>query len=248
MQQPSLQDCEVVSSYMESSNQFYQELLGYKPTQTKLKIISEIKWFQFTQERGLAPNSSGIYLPRNQTAIIKEENPLSLFHEYFGHGLYCEQSLTGRKLVDLEKRLLEEEKHEFQEKQFSLKDIQRFRKQNKTFQELEEFRKINLGTYESFAIFTEYLLSGEFNLREEFEKKHDSLKNKEKEVVDSIINFNQKYGDLTTFYNFGLARRTTTERVKKLLEEVCGNKAVKNSKLILLTGSKKSFSDIDLFF
>ena len=95
-----------IKKLLDSSNQFYQELLGYKPEQTSLQQIPETQWNEFATQRGLNPNSSGIYLPRNQTAIILEENSLALFHEYFGHGLYCEQSLIGRKLIDLEKKLL----------------------------------------------------------------------------------------------------------------------------------------------
>ena len=236
-----------IKRLLDSSNSFYQDLLGYKPEQTFLEQIPEIQWNKFAEQRGLNHNSSGIYLPRNQTAVIQEENSLSLFHEYFGHGLYCEQSLIGRRLVDLERRLLEEEKQEFQAKQFNLKDIQRFRQQNKTFQELDEFRRQNLAQYELFAIFTEFLLSREFGLREMFERKYDSLSEQDKRAISSMINFSQQYGDLATFYAQGLARRTTSERVKRLLEEVYGKKAVDNSKLILLTGSKKPFSDIDLF-
>ena len=236
-----------IRTLLDSSNQFYQNLLGYKPEQTSLQQIPESQWNEFAQTRGLNPNSSGIYLPRNQTAIIQGENPLSLFHEYFGHGLYCEQSLAGRKLVDLERKLLEEEKQEFQERRFTLENLQRFREQNQTFQELEIFRQENLGRYELFAIWTEYLLSGEHNLRDEFGRKYDSLERQEKEAVDSVINFSQTYGDLATFYAQGMARRTMTERVRRLLGEVYGKESVDNSRLVLLTGSKKHFSDIDLF-
>src|SRR3989344_4169015 len=196
MQQPSLQDCEAMSSYIESSNSFYQNLLGYKLEQTSLQQIPENKWNEFAQVRRLNPNSSGIYLPRSQTAVIQEENPLSLFHEYFGHGLYCEQSLQGRKLVKLERKLLEEEKQEFQKRKFTLEDLQKFRRQNQTFQELDKFRKQNLAQYELFAIWTEYLLSGEYNLRNKFDGKYDSFSREEKEAVDSVVNFSQKYGNL----------------------------------------------------
>lgn len=119
-----------------SSNQFYQDLLGYQPEQTFLHQLLESRWNEFVEQRGLKPNLSGIYLPKNQTAITISGNPLSLFHEYFGHGLYCEKNLIGRRLVDLEKRLLEKEKKEFSSERFSLEDLQRFRKKNPIFQEL----------------------------------------------------------------------------------------------------------------
>ena len=185
-------------------------------------------------------------MPRNQTAIIHGENTLSLFHEYFGHGLYCEQNLTGRKLVDLERRLLEEEKQEFSKRRFTLEDIQKFRQGNLTFQELENFRQENLGRYELFAIWTEYLLSEEHNLREDFERKYDSLARQEKEAADSVINFSQQYGNLATFYAQGMVRRIITERVRELLEDIYKDK-LQDVKFALLYGSKKEFSDIDVF-
>jgi len=231
---------------LDSSNEFYQDLLGYKPEQTSLQQIPEDQWNEFATQRGLNPNSSGIYLPRNQIAIIQGENPLSLFHEYFGHGLYCEQNLTGRKLVDLEKKLLEEEKQEFFNSRFSLEDLQRFRQQNQTFQELENFRQENLGRYELFAIWTEYLLSGENDLRDLFGRKYDSLEGQEKEAVDSAINFGEKYGNLATMYAQGIARRTNTERVRRLLDDVYKDK-LQEVRFALLYGSKKEFSDIDVF-
>lgn len=235
-----------LQDYLDSSNTFYQDLIGYKPEQTSFQQVPEAKWNEFMQKRGLNPNSSGIYLPKNQTAVIQGENPLNLFYHYFGHGLYCEQSLSGRELVSLEKRLLEEEKQKFEGRQPTLEEMQDFRQTTKTFHNLKEFRRRNLRTYERFAIFTEFLLSGEFGLNHEFKKKYDSLSDRDRETADSVINFNKKYGNLATFYAQGLARRTTPERTKRLLEEVYGDK-LKNIKFALLYGSKKEFSDIDVF-
>jgi hypothetical protein len=235
-----------IKTLLDFSNQFYQDLLGYKPEQTLLRQIPESEWNNFTTQRELNPNSLGIYLPRNQTAIIQEENPLSLFHEYFGYGLYCEQSLTGRKLVDLEKQLLEEEKQEFSKKKFTFDELNKFREKSETFQELDYWWKNNLETYELFAIWTEYLLSGEHNLREDFERKYDSLEREEKEDVDSVINFSKSYGDLATFYAQGMARRTTLERVRRLLGDIYKDK-LKDVRFALLYGSRKEFRDIDVF-
>ena len=235
-----------IREVIETSNYFYHDLLGYKPEQTSLQQIPGNQWNEFATQRGLNPNSSGIYLPRNQTAVIQEQNPLSLFHEYFGHGLYCEQSLSGRKLIHLEKGLLDEEKQEFDGRQFNLEDLKRFREGNLRFQELDEFRKQNLAQYEIFAIWTEYLLSKENKLESEFEMKYDSFEKEDRESIDSIINFTAQYGNLATFYAQGLARRTTPERVRKLLENIYGDK-LKDIKFASLYGSRKEFSDIDVF-
>lgn len=139
-------------------------------------------------------------------------------------GLYCEQSLQGKKLVNLERRLLKEEWREFSGSNFSFESLQRFRKQNQTFQELNSFFKENHGIYESFAVFTEFLLSKEFGLRTIFERKYDSLTKHDKEAIEELISFSQNYGNLATFYNFGLARRTTPKRIRRLLKEVYKDK------------------------
>jgi len=231
---------------LDASNSIYQDLLGYKPENTRLQEIPENSWNEFAVQNGLNSNASGVYLPRNKTALIKEENSLSLFHEYFGHGLYCEQSLAGTKLVDLERRLLEEEKQEFKTRQFTLRDVQEYRHQNPIFQELDELRKKNLGVYEGFAIFTEFLLSGEFGLREDFYRKYNSLSNQDKKQIEDLASFNQQYGDLATFYSFGLARKTNPKRIKRLLENIYRDK-IREVRFALLYGSRSDFSDIDVF-
>jgi hypothetical protein len=227
-------------------NRYYQNFLGYSVKETELIIKSQKEWTSFCNQHNLNENSSGIYMPRNQTAIISSDSPLSLFHEYFGHGLFCEESLEGRKLVKLEKTLLEEEKQEFQGKQFTLKELEKFRKGNKTFQSLQELNEKNLVLYEGFALWTEYFLSKGFDFSSLFEKRYASLNKDTRKYIDGLIFFNQDYGDLATFYNFGMARRTTPKRVKKLLEEIYREK-IKEAKLAILYGSKKEFADIDIF-
>ncbi len=234
-------------NFLEISNKFYDDLLGYKPEQTSLFQIPKKNWIKFTTQNNLNPNSSGVYLPRSQTAIIQKDEALSLFHEYFGHGVYCEQSLIGKRLVYFEKQLLKEEKIEFANRKFTIEDLQKLRQQNKTFKKLNKFKKLNLARYELFAIWTEYLLSEELNLKEDFEKKYNFIESENRQAVDNIINFSKQYGNMATFYANGLSRKTTAKRAKELLKEIYGTDLVDHSKLILLTGSKKPFSDIDLF-
>jgi len=249
MLQPALRDSTALQSYIDVSNQFYQDLLGYKPGQTSLQILAKEQWQPFCERVGLNLDSLGIYLPRNQTAVIPSDSEtatLSLFHEYFGHGLFCEQNLSGKRLIELEKKLLEEEKQEFQRRQFTLEDVQSFRNKNQTFQELGEFKRQNLEQYELFAIWTEYLLSRKFGLRDKFEKRHDSLQNGNKENFDSVINFSRQYGDLAVFYAFGLRKIQSRKRLLRLSQDIFKNK-LDRTRLILHFGSGKEFSDIDLF-
>lgn len=224
-------------------NDYYENLLGYSVKKTNLKELNEEEWKNFCGNYQLIDSSYGIYLPRTETAVIPKGNWLSLFHEYFGHGLFCEQSLIGKRFVDLEKKLLEEEKQEFKNKKVILKDVEKFREHNKTCCELKKVHDKNIDLFEKFAIFSEYFLLKKFGIIE----KYELLLKQYKEKIDSVISFNNQYGDLATFYNFGLARVTTPERVRKLLQGIYEEKVIKNSKLVLLSGSRKPFSDIDLF-
>jgi len=196
---------EELKSEIDFCNEYYLNLLGYKPEKTKLQIFQERQWNSFCERVGLEENSSGVYLPRNQTAFIKGENPLTLFHEYFGHGLFCERTQIGQRLVNLEKELLKEEQQEFDGKEFTLEDLKKFRKQNQTFFSLDNFRKENLTQYESFAFWTEYLLSEKLGADEKFGRRYDEFSSDDKQLVEGAINFSEQYGELATFHGFGFS-------------------------------------------
>ncbi|MBU2615925.1 MAG: hypothetical protein KKC19_02370 [Nanoarchaeota archaeon] len=51
---------------------------------------------------------------------------------------------------------------------------------------------------------------------------------------------------MATFYELGLARRTTAERIKGLLRDMCG-KQLDSIKLGVLFGSRAPFSDVDIY-
>ncbi len=236
-----------IKHLLDESNKFYLNLLGYTLEQTILQSVQENQWCAFMQRKGLNSSSLGVYLPRNQEAIIRDDNPLSLFHEYFGHGLYCEQSVVGKTLVGLERNLLEEETREFRGRQFTLEDVEEFRVNSGVLRDLNKFKEENLGRYELFAIWTEHLLSNEFGMNESFEKKYDSLDSESKKTIENVVSFGERYGPLATFYESGLARVATSGRVKSLLEGVYGVKNIEDSRLVLLSGNRKPFSEIDLF-
>jgi len=235
-----------INEIKNDSNEIYLNLLGYSIKESSLKNLNSNDWNEFCLSYNLNKNSKGIYLPRNSTAVIPKNNSLSLFHEYFGHGLFCERSLVGKELVNLEKKLTEEEKNNFNGDEFSKEDLENFRRENETFNYLQNFKNQNLGIYEGFAVFSEYFLSNNFGLENLFEQKYEKLNGEFRKYFDEVISFNEKFGNLATFYGFGLERVTTPERVRKLLEEVYGDK-INDIEFAVLYGSKKGFSDIDVF-
>jgi len=82
---------------------------GALPKNTNLVILNPNDWDKLKRRRN-AESANGIFLPLTQTAFIRESGDIDtilpeLIHEYFGHGLYCEQALPGKRLVEFEKQL-----------------------------------------------------------------------------------------------------------------------------------------------
>ena len=221
-------------------------MLGYAPTKTTIRQLPKPEWQNYQKRNNLKNQISGIYLPRNQTAIIQKNDPLGLFHEYYGHGLYCEKTQTGQKIVSLEKELLREEQKNF--KGNSLSQLIKFRKDNTTHQKLIKYKNNSQNQFEIFAILTEYLLSRQFGIEKTFRRKYEKKLNENYiNTINDIIDFKNQHGNTAMFYELGLARNTNPKTINKLLQDIYGQKTIKKSKLILLTGSQKPFSDIDLF-
>lgn len=238
----------ILKSYLDSSNDFYQGLLGYKQEQTKLTVLDCEGWRALCKKQEGNQDASGMFQPRSQIAVINSESevyPLNLFHEYFGHGLFCERTLTGKKLVDLEQKLMQEEKEHFEGIPFSLKELKRFRENNATFKHLQQEREDNLDLYENFAIWTECLLAKHFDINQ-FEMRYDSMPESERSQFDKILSFSKRYGNLSTFYAVGFERKITIPRVKMLLEDIYKN-LLQDARFIVVYGSGKPFSDIDIF-
>lgn len=224
-------------------NHLYEDLLGYTVENSALYTLPDEEWSNFINENEYNKDSLGVYLPRNQTAVVKEGSILNLFHEYYGHGLYCEKTKKGQELVGLEKKLLEEEREEFKYENFTLEELKEYRNSNETFQELIKFRDENLFEYELFAVWSEYFLSKKFGIREEFEEKYKPSENK---TINDLIEMNNCFGDLGTFYQFDLPRCTNVKRTNTLIHDILKD-GIKSVKFGVLFGSKKEFSDFDIY-
>ena len=239
----------LTNELIHSTNQYYQKILGFYPKRTRLQTYSKQGWNNFCKALNFNHNSEGIFLTRNLTAyILKDSKNLTLnfFHEYFGHGLYCEYSKNGKFLEKLEKRLEKEEKKEFKRKQFSKQELKEFRKENPIFKLLKKERKKSLNLYENFAIWTEKYLSKIFGFEREFDVKYKGLSKEIKENLEKLLNFQKTNGDLALFYELGFPKYYNKKKIKNLATNLF-KEDIKDSRLVLLYGSKKPYSDIDLF-
>ena len=94
--------------FLEKGKSILNEKFGIKPEKTRIIYCDEDSWAGSYKRRGIIPGGS--FLPRNFEAYIPrgEEGDVDLptiLHEYFGHGLFFEKALSGKKLIWYEERL-----------------------------------------------------------------------------------------------------------------------------------------------
>ena len=179
----------------------YFNILNIKPEKTNLQILDKKEWNDFCSKYNFDRTKEGILLPRNLTAYLLEDSDyldLNLFHEYFGHGLYCEYSKIGKSVVELERRLMKEEE-EFFRKDFSFEELKEFRRNNETFKLLQQATEKNLGLYEIFAIWTEHYLSEIQGIGYKFDEKYKEMPLDIKMQLEKILEFQQDYRDTYLF-------------------------------------------------
>ena len=229
-------------------DEFYLDLLGYKPEKTKLIQMNYSDWIQFCQRTGHPKETNGVYIPRSEIAISRTDTKypeLNIFHEYYGHGLFSERTLLGKKMVSLDKKLLEEERRYFYDRKINDKTREEFYRNNPVAVETINLRNRTLEHYERWAIFTEYLLGKELGF-EGFEMKYDNMSKEGKDLVEELISFSKEFGNLALHYAYGFEKYYSPEKIKELLKNIYKEKT-KEIKLSVLYGSQKPHSDIDIF-
>ena len=87
----------------EASDYVFSEF-GLRLEKSRVKIYSKEDWDKFIDVNGFVADAEGVYMPQAYYAYARKDSPAltsNVFHELFGHGLFCEHSQLGRTLVDM---------------------------------------------------------------------------------------------------------------------------------------------------
>jgi len=213
-------------------NEFLNQEFGFKIKKTKLKMYSEKEWKEFCSKNLFHVKSEGVFIPQSLTAYVKAESPylvLNIYHEFFGHGLFCEHSLIGKKLRYLNNKDA---------------DSYLYNKINSKEQRLG-ICDYNIYNYEGFAMWLEGLLSEETNYSDLFEEKMSALPKTNKELLTYFKEAEQELTRFGFLAQMGFPKHYTPRTLDDFLKEKY--EEYEKAELILLYGSKKPYSDIDLF-
>lgn len=83
-----------------------KDKFGIAPEKTTLKLYEPKDWKDFCTNNNEKPAPGGLYFPDRYEATVllarKSETIQTLFHEYFGHGMYAEHSTIAQDILELE--------------------------------------------------------------------------------------------------------------------------------------------------
>ena len=220
-----------------------------KPEASTYHVYAKDEWGGFLSKTRVDKRCLGVYFPRSLSAHLdgtSEFLRVNLFHEFFGHGLFCEHSLTGREIVSLEKDLAESEDRALKAEKMQEDKRKIISVGNPYFEECLHKRQklINLVnnqmvSYEGFALWLESFLSHNTRLAGLFERKLEGvLHPKSRELLEKFISFQNQYGNFALFCQFGFQKKHTLEIIRGLVENIYAEN-LQTINLCMLYGSRK---------
>ncbi|MFH1065812.1 MAG: hypothetical protein V1734_04890 [Nanoarchaeota archaeon] len=223
---------------------FLKDRFGIIPAETTLSLHSFGNWQKFCSERKLDMSAEGVYLIRNYSALINTDSEFllqNIFHEYFGHGLYTEYSLPGMQVKALEDKLAAEEQDTK-----SIEELEELRQNSDTYKHLQKLRQDILPEYEGFAMWMECYLSALVGEKQKFTEKVNKLSPVEQSLCRRFVEYSNEFGEHALFFSTGLPKHYNQPIITDILRKVFKDD-FNSIKFAMVYGSRKPYSDIDIF-
>ncbi len=224
-----------LDSLLNDASSFVTSEFGFNIEKSKIKPYSFKNWQEFCQTNNFDINSEGLFVPASYSAYVRTSSPFlisNIFHELYGHGLFVEHSQIGKKLTELIQ-------NKGNEKNFMFDEIN-------PLEQNFGIAKHNIHNYEGFAVWLENLLCEETGNKSVFEKKKNLVHNDYLELLDF---FKKAEEDLTRFgliSQMGFPKYYDNNKVVEVFKKFYGSN-IDDVDFVLLRGSQKPESDIDLF-
>ncbi|MFH1210778.1 MAG: hypothetical protein V1645_02565 [archaeon] len=229
-----------LDSIINEASNFISYEFNLKTEKSQCKIYSEEEWLEFYHiNKDTLPNLKkehpGVYVPQSYKAYLCENSTTlttNLFHEFFGHGLFCEHSRIGKDLVGILQK--SQDPNEFL-----------YGEVNPNIQPLG-LTKHNVWNYEGFAMWLEEMLcKGTGNYGTWEEKRRNFLQH-----YQSLIDYFREQEQRLTRFGFmsqlGFPKFYDGNKVVGIIKHLYDGH-FKDVNFIILYGSQKPDKDIDLF-
>ncbi len=209
--------------------EFVKKEFGLEIDTNILKYYSNKDWNEFCEINNFNSASEGIYVPGGKAYVRNSPYIASnIFHEVYGHALFCEHSIPGKILLEKQKQGIA--------KDFLKKECE------STFNLTGQ----NLADYEGFAMWMESVICKETGRADIWEKKKDNMHEQYVELWKYFMSAEEKLTRYGLMAQMGFPKEYNSKKVVEVIKNIYG-KNFDNIELILAYGSKKPNSDIDLF-
>ena len=224
-----------LNSLLLEASSFISSEFNIEIQRSKFKPYSSKNWQQFCQINGFEKLAGGLYIPQSFSAYVNAESPFLIpntFHEYFGHGLFCEHSQLGNQLV----KIVQNDKDG---NKFLHDEI------DPQTQPLGLCRQ-NIGNYEGFAVWLEALLCDELGEQKIWETKKVGIPKFYQSLHEHFQDAEQKLTRFGLMAQMGFPKYYSGDDIVNTLKHLYGTDKFSNIDFIILYGSQKPESDIDL--
>ncbi len=235
----------------DEASQILKDKFGIAPEKSTLTLYTREEWDK-TNGEAYPKSCKGLYLPRDYSAHIATFSELSkltsklskltLFHEYFGHGLQFEHTKLGQYIHLLEKKLEKEEKETGVTTE---EERSRLRANSPTGIEIKELSQNSENYHEGFAVWMEWYLSRQTGNEGLFKTTIGTIPSAYKESFKILMSYYLSYGEHALIYSCGFPKHHTPSILESTLKKVF-LLDFNSINFALVFGSRKPYSDIDM--
>ena len=175
-----------------------------KPQRSTFRVYSTPDWTQFCMNHEMDARRDGAYFPRSLSAHLHASTPfiqLYFFHEFYGHGSFCEYSTIGKKIVAYEHELAEIEKAVLgvtelpENTRFRVtSDYPLFVDYRRLREELQTYFAAHHDAYEGFALWFEKQLAFGNGFEELHEQRMELVDSPHRAILTDLENLVKRNG------------------------------------------------------
>lgn len=231
----NLSENKELARFADACSELIHNNFHFKNESSSLILHNENEWTGFLCRTGTA-QCDGVYFPKTSEAHLNLGSdflPLNFFHEFIGHGLFCEHSVIGRRIVEFENQI----------KDLRCQNEEQFREKCAEFQ---TYLAQHLHNYEGFALWMESFLSRTFGLDELFRKKIKRIHLQDRQILDFFMDYEKKYGARALMYQLGFPKHYDNKILPHILDHIYQDD-IRGAEIVILYGSRKPYADVDLF-
>lgn len=228
-----------LESLLHEANEYLKSEFGLEKPEAGINFCSRHEWMNLKEVSGPA-----FYHPREGKVYLSPDASIADFaHEYFGHALYSEQSMLGKKLKDYLKSIAKiEDKYSIpKDANLSIKHSNKFKiekikenehvlfcdTQNPEIQKYIQLKKEAKGFFdklqpiqEGFSAWMEEKILKRLGFTDLWEQRRQLLaKSPYFNFYNSFLKEEAEKGTITLFYKLGFPKSKDRNMLKKIAEE-----------------------------